>query len=199
MEAYMSMITAFGCTFVIKNWGACAGALVPISQNNALFALLGTQFGGDGRTTFGLPDLRGRSPVNHGAGTGLDPVTIGQKGGLEYVTLTSANLPAHYHSVSLTGTTTAATGDLVVSTENASENDPSGNYLATTASSRRIYTDTLSTPPGAQQDVVTIPAQPVSVTGNTGSTGNSIETYTRSPYQGVNYQICMVGLFPPRN
>jgi microcystin-dependent protein len=198
MEAYISMITAFGCTFVIRNWGACTGGLVPISQNNALFSLLGTNFGGDGRTTFGLPDLRGRSPVNHGAGTGLSPVAIGQKGGVEYVTLTSANLPAHYHSVNLTGATTAATGQLIVSTGNASTNDPDGNYLATTAPTTRIYTDTLSTPAGSQ-DAVAIPAQPVSVSGNTGSTGNSIETYTRSPYQGVNYQICMFGLYPPRN
>jgi microcystin-dependent protein len=199
MEAYISMITAFGCNFIIRSWGACKGDLVAISQNQALFSLLGTQFGGDGRTTFGLPDLRGRSPVNHGTGPGLSHVNIGQKGGVETVTLTQAELPAHFHSVNLTGVTAATTADLTVSTDNATSTEPDGNYLGATSGATRPYATTLSTPAGSQTDVVSIPSQAVQVTGNTGNTGANQSTYTRSPYQGVNYQICMFGLFPPRN
>ena len=199
MEAYMSMITAYGCNFVIRNWGACSGGLIAISQNTALFSLLGTQFGGDGRTTFGLPDLQGRSPVSYGTGNGLSHVNIGQKGGVEQVTLNSLNLPAHFHGVSLTGQTAAATANLTVSTDTAGEASPDGNYLGVGAGPVAPYTSTLSTPPGSQNDVVSIPAQQVQVNGQTGNAGNSVPVNVQSPYLGVNYQICMYGLYPSRS
>lgn len=198
MEAYISMITAFGCNFTIRNWGACAGALLPISQNTSLFSLIGTNYGGDGRTSFGLPDLQGRSPVSWGTGPGLSHVNLGQKGGLEYATLTQANLPAHSHSVNLTGSTQAVTADLLVSNDAAGTNTPDGNFLGAAGPTTRIYSDTMSAPPGTQ-DAVSVPAQPVSVSGQTGNAGNSTQVYTRSPYQGVNYQICMYGIYPSRS
>ena len=83
MEAFMSMITPYGCNFVIRNWGACWGGLISIAQYNALFSLLGTNFGGNGRTSFGLPDLRGRSPAGYGNGPGLNNMILGQKGGVD--------------------------------------------------------------------------------------------------------------------
>lgn len=199
MEAFMSMITAFGCNFTIRNWAYCGGALVAINQNTAMFSLLGTAFGGDGRTTFGLPDLRGRSPSNYGTGPGLTPVTLGQKGGVEDVVLTSLNLPSHFHTVNITGSTMAASADLIVSTDNASVQDPDGAYLGTGVGPTRPYASTLSSPAGTMSDVVNMPAQPVQISGNTGSAGANTEVYTRSPYQGVNYQICMFGIYPSRN
>jgi len=199
MEAYISMITAYGCNFIIRQWGACSGGLIAISQNNALFSLLGTNFGGDGRTSFGLPDLRGRSPVSYGTGPGLTHVGIGQKGGLEYVTLNALNLPSHFHSVSLTGATSATTADLTVSTDTGTSADPDGHYLGQGGGPVKPYATTLSSPAGAQAGVVNIPAQAVSVSGATGNSGNNQDFYVRSPYQGVNYQICMFGLYPSRS
>jgi microcystin-dependent protein len=198
MEAFMSMITPYGCNYVIRNWGACAGSLLSISQFSALYSLLGTNFGGDGRVSFGLPDLRGRSPANHGSGPGLNHIAIGQMGGLQYVTLNTVTLPAHTHSVDLSGATIADTASLTVSTENGGSNDPDGNYLATTTSANRIYTDTLSNPAGSQA-AVSIPARSASVVGNTTITGPGQSFETQSPYQGVNYQICMFGIYPSRN
>lgn len=199
MEAFMSMITAYGCNFVIRSWGGCSGGLLAISQNSALFSLLGTQFGGDGRTSFGLPDLRGRSPVSFGTGPGLMPVAMGQKGGQDEVTLSSLNLPSHHHGVALTGQTAAATANLVVSTDSANQGNPDGNYLGQGAGPVAPYTATLSSPPGLQNNVVEIPAQQVQVNGNTGTTGNNIPVNVQSPYQGVNYQICMYGIYPSRS
>ena len=198
MDAFISMITAFGCNFTIRNWGYCGGGLVAISQNTALFSLLGTNFGGDGRTTFGLPELRGRSPVNYGNGPGLTPVNIGLKGGQEYSYISVTNLPPHDHTVSLSGATTATSTDLPVSSNAGFATDPDGNYLGTTTSSNRIYSSSLSSPAGTMGPI-DIPAQAVTVSGSTNNTGSGSLMYTRSPYQGVNYQICMFGIYPSRS
>lgn len=199
MEAYLSMITPYGCNFVIRNWAACAGSLIPINQNTALYSLLGTNYGGDGVNTFGLPDLRGRRPVSWGHAPGLSPVTLGQVGGAQYRTLTQSQMPAHEHSVSTSGSTLATAGSLAVSTDAAGEADPNGNYLGTTAAPILPYAATLSNPAGAQQDVVDIPARSVSFNGNTMANGGSQSFYMESPYQGVNYQICIAGIFPSRS
>lgn len=199
MEAYMSMITPYGCNFVIRNWGACAGGLISISQMNALFSLLGTAFGGDGRTSFGLPDLRGRAAI--GFGTPLPPLSphaLGQRGGLEGVTLNSAQLPSHHHGVNLAGATAGGDAYLPVSADPGSVTDPDGAYLGVTGGTVRPYAPSLSTPPGAMGPIP-IPAQAVQVNGMTQNAGGSAPVYTESPYQAVNYQICMYGLYPSRS
>jgi microcystin-dependent protein len=198
MEAYISMITAYGCNFVIRDWGACAGGLVAISQNSALYSLLGTNFGGDGRTTFGLPDLRGRSPVGYGQGPGLTNIPLGQKAGAETAALSVANLPSHHHGVALTGQVGPASGTLTVSTETATDPNPDGNYLGMGGGPVNPYTSTLSSPPGSQ-NAVEIPAQLVQVSGQTQNSGGGQPFSIRNPYQSVNYQICMFGLYPQRN
>ncbi|WP_298867385.1 tail fiber protein [uncultured Gimesia sp.] len=81
VEPYIGQISAVGFNFAPRGWAKCEGQLLPIAQNSALFSLLGTQYGGDGRTTFGLPDLRGRAPIHHGTGPGLENVKIGTKSG----------------------------------------------------------------------------------------------------------------------
>ncbi|MGB1207370.1 MAG: phage tail protein [Chitinophagales bacterium] len=99
MEPFIGQIQAFGFNFAPRGWAKCDGQLLPISQNTALFSLLGTTYGGDGRTTFALPDLRGRLPMHQGQGAGLSNHPIGQQSGQEQVTLTSVEMPSHNHSL----------------------------------------------------------------------------------------------------
>ncbi|MBS7538153.1 phage tail protein [Ancylobacter lacus] len=107
VDSYVGEIRLFGGKFAPFDWAVCDGRLIRISENQALYSLLGTTWGGDGRDTFALPDLRGRLPVCQGQGPGLSRHTLGEKGGSEYVTLTIAQIPAHDHT--LTGTTRDAT------------------------------------------------------------------------------------------
>jgi microcystin-dependent protein len=96
-QPYIGEIRMFGGTFAIQGWAFCNGALQSISQNEALYQLLGTTYGGDGVNTFALPDLQGRVPVHQGQGAGLQNYVLGQKSGVETVTLVTAQLPAHSH------------------------------------------------------------------------------------------------------
>jgi len=195
MEAFMSMITAFGCSYVIRNWGACAGGIVAISQNTSLFSLLGTTFGGNGHTNFGLPDLRARSPVGMGYSSGMVEWRLGEKGGQQHVTLTTAELPSHLHDVSIIGRTVESTGQLEVSTEPANVQNPNGAYLGATTGLTRPYTATMSNPAGVMKAVF-VGSQEVRVEGTTLFTGNGSPVPTQSPAQAVNFQICMMGIYP---
>ncbi len=98
-DAFIGEIRMFGGGYAPEYWALCDGATLPIADNDTLFSLIGTTYGGDGVTTFGLPDLRGRLPVHQGNGAGLSPRTIGSNGGTETVTLTPANMPMHAHGV----------------------------------------------------------------------------------------------------
>lgn len=109
MDCFIGEIRLLPYTFAPANWHDCDGSLLPIAEYDALFALIGTTYGGDGQNTFALPDLRGRLPIHAGAGTGLSNYSLGQTGGSETVTLTATQLPAHTHTVMVTSTT-ATTG-----------------------------------------------------------------------------------------
>ncbi len=98
-DPFIGTIAIFGFNFAPRGWAQCSGQLLPIAQNTALFSLLGTIYGGDGRTTFALPDLRGRVPVSSGQGPGLSQYQMGQKGGAEQVNITIQNLPSHSHTI----------------------------------------------------------------------------------------------------
>lgn len=114
-EPLLGEIRTFGFNFCPRGWAAADGQLLPINQNTALFSLFGTIYGGDGRTTFGLPDLRGRFVTHQGTGPGLTPRTMGQKQGQETVTLTTNQIPSHAHDVLITQTEDAGNnGGLVV-------------------------------------------------------------------------------------
>lgn len=117
MEPFLGQIQIFGFGFAPRGWAFCDGQLLPISSNTALFSLLGTTFGGDGRTTFALPDLRSRVPVHVGQGPGLTRYVWGQKGGVETVTLTVQQMPSHNHQP-------------VCSSDDASAGSPEGNLPA---------------------------------------------------------------------
>lgn len=122
MEPFLGQIQPFGFNFAPRGWAFCDGQLLPISQYSALFSLLGVYYGGDGRSTFALPDLRGRVSMQMGSGPGLSTYQIGQKGGLETVILTTQQIPSHNHSAN-------------AAAETADQAKPEGNSLA----SSQIY------------------------------------------------------------
>lgn len=99
-DAFIGEIRIFGCNFAPADWALCNGQLLPLSQNTALFSLLGTTYGGDGKSTFALPDLRGRMPMHPGQGPGLSLHDLGETSGVEAVTLDSSQVPAHNHTLS---------------------------------------------------------------------------------------------------
>ena len=179
MEGYMAEIRGFGGNFAPRNWAFCNGQLLAISGNSALFSLLGTTYGGDGRTTFGLPDLRGRIPMHVGGtigqGPGLSSVRLGQRGGIEEITLTQLNLPSHTHSAQIH----VKSGD--GTKRQATDNILSGD--ATTS----IYSN--EAPDGI------LNSSSVSI----GNSGGSQPVYLRNPYLGINMIICMFGIYPSRN
>ena len=117
-EPFVGEIRMFAGNFAPRGWAFCDGQLLAVSQNDALFSLLGTIYGGDGRTTFGLPDLRGRLPIHAGTGPGLSPRSLGQKFGTEHETITTNTLPQHthdYNSVTVAATEATPTGNVVAS------------------------------------------------------------------------------------
>lgn len=129
MDTFIGTIALFGFNFAPRGWQFCQGQLMSISQNTALFSVLGTQYGGDGVNTFGLPALRGRVPLGQGAGPGLTPRQIGERGGTEQQTISTAQLPAHTHALigsgsdatasSLNGNVLASPNGLDTGTETA--------------------------------------------------------------------------------
>jgi microcystin-dependent protein len=173
-EPILGQVMLFGGNFCPRGWANADGQLLQISQNSALFSIFGTMYGGDGRTTFGLPELRGRSPIHVGRGPGL-PVTDrqGEKGGSASFTLTTAQLPSHNHSYSVT-----------IAKGRATTNQATGNYLAEAAIFR----------PGTSQGTA--------ITANAGATnyaGGGQTINKRSPYQVLRYCVALVGTYPSRN
>lgn len=177
MEPYLAQIIWVAFNFAPRGWALCDGQLLPINQNQSLYSLLGTTYGGDGRTNFALPDLRGRAMLQQGGGAGLSPVTLGQKVGAESFTMTAAQLPAHTHVATLHAENKAA--DLSV---------PAGNLLG------RAGEDTIYAPYEAATNVAM--GDGSVVVTNTGG-GQSVAN--RDPFLGINAIIALQGLFPPRN
>ncbi|MFK7950784.1 MAG: phage tail protein [Saprospiraceae bacterium] len=170
-EAFLGMIIMGGWNFAPRSWALCDGQLLPISGNSALFSLLGTTYGGDGRTTFALPDLRGRIAIHPGNGPGLTPVRLGERGGRENVTLTINELPSHNHTIQVgkegmgSGATTTA----------------AGSYLGDAADAMYRTAAGTGTSPGVM------------------NTGGNRAFNIRNPYLGVNYVIALQGVFPSRS
>lgn len=134
IEPFMGQIALFPYNFAPRGWAFCHGQLLPISQNTALFSLLGTLYGGDGRTNFGLPDLRGRVPVGAGQGPGLSNYYLGQSFGSESVTLTSGQMPNHTHSIQVSSE--PATTNTPVNGIPAQNRDGISNYATGSANSQ---------------------------------------------------------------
>jgi microcystin-dependent protein len=198
MEAYISMITPYGLNFTIQGWAECRGQLLSVAQQTALYSLLGTNYGGNGFNTFGLPNLQSRSPISYGQSPGTSFYPQGAAGGIEYANLTLLDMPAHDHGIDANGEIAASQGMLTVSNDAASLPDPDGNYLGQGGGPVNPYTSSLSSPPGSQA-AVEIPARSTQFNGSTQNAGENISFEVRNPYQGVNFQICMVGIYPSRN
>ena len=177
MEPFIGEIKMFGGTFAPRSWAFCDGQLLSISQNQALFSILGTTYGGDGRTTFALPDLRGRVSMHPGSGPGLTTRKLGQKGGAESNSLSNANLPAI---------------PLRVSSANGNTATPSaGSTIAKTVENQGRSANEIDSFNSASPDITLNNA---SIGG-----GNSTPVGNIQPYQCVNYIICTYGTYPSRN
>lgn len=185
MTPMLGEIRMFGGNFAPRSWALCQGQLLPISGNEALFSILGTTYGGDGRTTFALPDLRGRAAVHAGTGPGLPSKTLGARSGNQDTTLTVLNLPSHTHAGSMTGTVALGAGA-------ANSTTGAGNSLAAAAAANVF----IAADPNA---AATLRGTPVSVTVGLANTGNNQPFTNMMPYQVVNYIIALQGIFPSRN
>jgi microcystin-dependent protein len=171
MDPFLGEIMMIGFTYCPRGWAEANGQLMPIAQNTALFSLLGTAFGGDGRSTFGLPDLRGRVAMHVGAGPGLPPVTIGQVLGAPTTTLTTGELPSHTHQ-------------LLATTDNNETPTPLGNTFATYRNNEAVYSDYQ---PNVNMNVAAI-----------GHTGLNQPFDQHQPSLVVRFCIATAGIFPSR-
>ncbi|WP_426450830.1 phage tail protein [Paenibacillus sp. S-38] len=172
-EPYIGEIRMFGGNFAPVGWALCHGQLLPISENDALFTLIGTTYGGDGQTTFALPDLRGRAPVHQGK----NPITqssfaLGQMGGVETVTLTQGNIPSHTHPVR-------------AQKEPGTTGSPAGGLWA--ASAVNPYAVPGGTPSGTMHPAAVSPA------------GGNQPHDNMMPYLAVNFIISLEGIYPSQN
>jgi microcystin-dependent protein len=172
---YLGEIKLFAGNFAPVGWAFCDGSLLPISQNQALFSLLGTTYGGNGTTTFALPDLRGRFPMNAGTGTNLTPRLLGDVGGQETETLTEAQMPVHTHGAVVAVDSTVATTDR-----------PQNALAARNAS---------ATPSYGKTGNATLASSAVVVSPAGGGQPHPI----MPPFECVNFIIALTGIFPARN
>ena len=177
MTPFIGQIQAFGFNFAPRGWTFCNGTLLSISSNTALFSLLGTTFGGDGRTTFGLPDLRGRSIVGAGSGPGLDTITWGEKSGQSQLNLSVLNMPSHNHVA------TARLGAGLGNTATATN-----NRIAANAGADTVYTATAAGTDAFAADTIAV-----------ANTGGSQPFNSRNPFLGIYVSIALEGVYPSRS
>ena len=180
MEGTIAEIRMFGGNFAPRSWAFCQGQLLAVSQYQALFSILGTIYGGDGRTTFALPDMRGRSPVSAGQGPGLTAVREGQRLGAETVTLTTNEIPAHNHP---------AQSAAHASSNSGSQGKPTGNTWATSNTGDLNF--------GALNPSVPLADGAVTTAVENNGGGGSHEN--RPPQLTVNFIICLDGVYPSRS
>ena len=178
MDQYIGEIRLVGFNFAPQNWAFCQGQLLSISQNTALFSLLGTYYGGNGVNTFGLPDLRSRVAIGMGQGQGLSIYNIGQMGGTENATLLGNNLPAHAHSFALQANSGAA-----------DQSNPTNAIFAVPQDNNGSATVAYTQQKG----------NAVMATQNTNPAGSSLPFPIIQPYLGLNYIIALQGIYPTRS
>ncbi|NOQ70637.1 MAG: phage tail protein [Crocinitomix sp.] len=189
MEPFIGQIQPFGFNFAPRGWAQCNGQLVAISTNTALFSLLGTTFGGDGRTTFAYPDLRSRSIVHIGHGPGLSTISWGERGGREQVQLTQPYMPSHSHSL-INGTANVRVYTTDKAGEQLNESDGGANGFTTGGTSPDMYQED----PTAADHVAG-----VEISGTTSLAGGNIPFEIRNPFLGINVCIALVGIYPSRS
>ncbi|GAB2891016.1 tail fiber protein [Paraburkholderia jirisanensis] len=203
-DPYLGEIRMVGFTFAPYGWALCAGQQVPISQNQALFSLLGTTYGGNGTTTFQLPDLQGRSPVGVGNGAGLTPIVAGQISGTENVSVLVSNMPSHTHVATVAGggagsplsipvaipATITSTGEGAV--------PGTGTTLGPIAAGGRPGSLYSTNPPDTTLKPFNVTATIAATTVTNASIGNGLPLAIRNPYLGLTCIIALQGVFPTR-
>lgn len=209
-QPFIGQINAFGFNFPPRTWATCSGQLLAIAENQALFSLISTYYGGDGRVNFGMPDLRGRMPVGQGQGPGLTfNWSMGSRYGLEFQQLTVNEMPSHTHNATFTptGSSGPVTVELYASTDNGVSPTPSsGAYLANVIAGggaadkpELIYRSNAGSG--------TVPLGGINVSGG-GSSGGMVQVQQTGggnhfpiiqPGLGINYSIALDGLYPQRN
>ncbi len=170
-DPFVAEIRIVGFNFPPHGWAFCNGQLLPLSQNTALFSLLGTFYGGNGKSNFALPDFQGRAPIQQGQGPGLSEYFIGEQGGTETVSLLESEIPSHSHSLN-------------ASDNPAERNNPGGNLYAV-PDSGFLYASAASMTPMSLQSLAT--------------SGGSQPHNNMPPYLTLNFIIAMQGIFPPRS
>jgi len=181
MEGTIGEIRLFAGNFAPRNWAFCQGQLLAISSNTALFSIIGCTYGGDCRTSFGLPDLQGRTPIGVGTGAGLTTRQLGQRSGAETTTLNTLNLPNHTHTLNVSV-------EIPASAEEGNAETPVGNVMAVVEEGTPYHT-------GGGDDAMASPA----VSATAANTGNSQPANNMQPWIGLNYIICLQGIFPSRS
>jgi microcystin-dependent protein len=184
-DPFIGEIILFGGNFAPRAWAFCNGGILPISNNTALFSIIGTTYGGDGRTTTGLPDLRGRTAMHAGNGPGLSPKRLGQKGGTASSTLSTNTMASHTHAVSA--------GSVNGNDANGTQLSPVGNYLAKDPTRERLYKDGDPAPTPVDMNAG-------AVTVTVANAGGAAQPFTNEqPWLGINYIICLQGTYPSRS
>lgn len=180
MDAFVGEIMAFGGNYAPVNWARCQGQILSINQYQLLYSLIGTTYGGDGRTTFGVPNMAGSIPIGMGQGTGLTNHVLGQSSGVPTVTVQSANIPTHTHLI------------LVDNSKQPGQANPTNAYL----------TATVSASPSSGYVAAAGAGSPVAMAGNSmgpgGGSPSPVALSNFMPTMGVTQMICVQGLFPNR-
>jgi microcystin-dependent protein len=196
MNPLLGQIIMFAGNFAPRNWAFCQGQILQISEYTALFSILGTTYGGNGRTTFALPDLRGRAPIHSGRAPGLSTYNLGEKGGLEQVVLNIAQMPEHSHT---TGDIASEDQHILLSSAAAVNETPKEGDVPAVANFPGSITAQNVKSFGPPTNVV----NGQTISGNAGltisNTGGGASHENRQPYLVINYIICIIGDYPPRN
>ena len=201
MDPFIGQIIMFAGNFAPRDWAFCDGQLLPISQNQSLYSILGTTYGGDGRTTFGLPDFRGRVPIGQGQGNGLTTRRMGEQIGIEEVTLSTAQMPIHSHAAKTTISGSSVTAKLKASSAEGTTNVPLNNYLAMPTNIARSSVNMYGSSADVEManDAIEIDVSGLSGETTVNQTGGNSAHDNIQPSLAMNYIICVNGVYPPRN
>lgn len=201
MDGYLGTIVMWSMDWAPQNWAICDGSIIAVQQNAELFSLLGAKFGGNGTTTFALPDLRGRMPIGMGHNPKLPAYTLGQQGGLTSTTLTQNNLPSHTHRATMSLTGLGATTTLNVATQGGGSSTPTTGASLCTATGGPGGADIYITPAPTEK-LVALGNISTTVSGSgtvaVDATGNGQAFDNHPPYLGINFIICVNGTYPSR-
>jgi len=181
-EPFIAEIQMWGCSYAPRGWTDCSGQILSIAEFTALFSLIGTVYGGDGRTTMGVPNLKGRAPMHAGTGPGLSAHNLGEFGGVDLVTLSADQLPRHKHSINVnnSGATTASPENQVLGKGSKASGPPAGRAI-------KEYADFDAA------NVTTMASQMISSSGASGGHLNE------QPFMSVRFCMALTGIYPSRN